>query len=162
MEEFRTSPSFPRFKVYPDGSIIGPSGRTLAPMVDSDGYQRISIYLGASKWKRVGVHFVVCEAFHGPRPDDKPLVAHADGNPSNNFSDNLRWASFKENESDKRRHGRTLEGSRHHQAKLKEAQVIEIRSRATRGESRASLAREYGITDTQISRIVLRKSWRHI
>lgn len=43
------------------------------------------------------VHRLVCEAFHGPQPIDKPIVIHKDENALNNCSDNLRWGTQKEN-----------------------------------------------------------------
>ena len=39
------------------------------------------------------IHFLVCTAFHGPKPSENHQVAHADGCPSNVRSDNLRWAT---------------------------------------------------------------------
>lgn len=43
------------------------------------------------------IHRLVCEAFHGPAPDDKPYVIHIDENAHNNRPENLRWGSQKEN-----------------------------------------------------------------
>jgi hypothetical protein len=39
---------------------------------------------------------LVCEAFWGPKPSPKHEVAHADGNSTNDFYKNLRWATKKE------------------------------------------------------------------
>jgi hypothetical protein len=60
------------------------------------------------------------------------------------------------------RKGRSLKGGRHHQAKLSEAQVIEIRSRYASGERQVALAEEFGVGQTQISHIVTRKQWGHL
>lgn len=43
------------------------------------------------------VHRLVCEAFHGPEPADKPIVIHIDENSHNNRPENLRWGTQKEN-----------------------------------------------------------------
>jgi hypothetical protein len=40
---------------------------------------------------------LVCEAFHGPAPDDKPVCMHLDENSRNNRPDNLAWGTQKEN-----------------------------------------------------------------
>lgn len=40
---------------------------------------------------------LVCEAFHGPAPDDKPICMHLDENAANNRADNLAWGTQKEN-----------------------------------------------------------------
>lgn len=40
---------------------------------------------------------LVCEAFHGAAPDDKPVCMHLDENSRNNRPDNLAWGTQKEN-----------------------------------------------------------------
>lgn len=162
MTEYRAVPEFPRFKAGTDGSIVGPSGKILSLMVDQDGYLRASIYLGDYRWRRVGVHYLVCSAFHGSKPRDKDLVAHGDGNRKNNMPSNLRWATYEENEKDKKDHGRSLQGEGHHQHKLTEAEVLEIRRRCGDGESQKSLAKEHGVSGYAIHAVVSRKTWRHI
>ncbi len=162
MPEFRRVPSYPGFVVTDEGAVIGPSGRELQHFPNKRGYRRVNVYLGSGRWRQVSVHTLVCEAFHGPQPTGAVLVAHGDGNPANNRADNLRWASYRDNEADKRAHGRALIGERHHQAVLSAEQVREIRQRRSAGESGASLAREFGVTPTTICAIHLRKSWRHL
>lgn len=106
------------------------------------------------------VHLLVCESFHGPKPADKDLAAHWDGDGWNNRPENLRWATFEENEEDKRRHGRHAAGERNPSVKLSAAQVAEIRGRhdGRRGIGRA-LAREFGVSPTQISAIHRGQCW---
>jgi len=40
---------------------------------------------------------LVCEAFNGPAPADKPVCMHLDENSKNNYPENLRWGTQKEN-----------------------------------------------------------------
>lgn len=40
---------------------------------------------------------IVCEAFHGPAPEDLPICIHIDENARNNAPTNLRWGTQKEN-----------------------------------------------------------------
>ena len=47
--------------------------------------------------KTYKVHRLVCDAFHGPAPDDKPVCMHLDENSANNRPDNLDWGTQKEN-----------------------------------------------------------------
>jgi hypothetical protein len=40
---------------------------------------------------------LVCEAFHGPPPEGKPVVIHKDEDAHNNTPENLKWGTQKEN-----------------------------------------------------------------
>lgn len=40
---------------------------------------------------------LVCEAFHGPAPKEKPITMHLDEDPSNNTPSNLKWGTQSEN-----------------------------------------------------------------
>ena len=63
---------------------------------DHGGYRKIR-YRG----KHYAVHRIVCRAFHGLPPADKPEVDHLDRNPANNKEDNLRWADRSMNNTNK-------------------------------------------------------------
>lgn len=53
-------------------------------------------------------------------------------------------------------------GESHARAKLTERQVRDIRSRHATGETRISLAREFKINPSGVSKIVARETWRHV
>lgn len=53
-------------------------------------------------------------------------------------------------------------GEAHVNAKLTEAQVIEIRARRAAGEKAKDLGREFGVSGTTISAIHRRRKWRHV
>lgn len=55
-----------------------------------------------------------------------------------------------------------VKGSRHHSAKLNEADVVEIRRRLADGDVAAHLAREYGVNPVQIASIRNRRTWKHV
>lgn len=55
------------------------------------------------------VHFLVLEAFEGPRPG-RLDGCHGDGSVDNNRADNLRWDTRKGNMADAIRHGTTTKG----------------------------------------------------
>ncbi len=57
---------------------------------------------------------------------------------------------------------RPVRGSRHHAAKLTEADVLTIRRRLSQGERGLDLAKEYGVENSTIWRIKVRRVWRHI
>jgi NUMOD4 motif/HNH endonuclease len=56
------------------------------------------------------VHHLVCEAFHGPRPEGY-YALHGDDDPKNAYSTNLRWGLPKENGSDNRMNGGSKRGA---------------------------------------------------
>lgn len=56
--------------------------------------------------KTVTVHTLVLEAFSGPCPHELEC-RHLDGNPMNNWHQNLKWGTTQENADDRIGHGRT-------------------------------------------------------
>lgn len=145
MAEWRTAPSRPRFTVSDDGHVMGPSGKVLSQWPNRDGYPYV---MG-----RNYVHQLVCEAFHGPRPTPRHEVAHWDGNPANNHASNLRWATHRENEADRVRHGRT-------NAVLGADDVREIRAmHAEGGWTLDDLADIFSVHRTTVWLIIRRETW---
>ena len=49
------------------------------------------------KGKNYKVHRLICEAFHGPSPQGKPVVIHLNENALDNRPENLKWGTQKEN-----------------------------------------------------------------
>lgn len=103
------------------GRLLKPSGK------HHQGRDRQLLYGEGRRRRAVALHRLVCAAFHGPAPADKPLVRHLDGNPSNNRSDNLAWGDYRENQLDAIRHGMGG-GERNARAKLTDAQAAELRA----------------------------------
>jgi hypothetical protein len=50
-------------------------------------------------------HILVCEAFHGPKPEPHHEVRHLNGNGQDNRPENLAWGTKSENRADAVRHG---------------------------------------------------------
>lgn len=99
---------------------------------------------------------LVCEAFHGPCPPDKDLVAHWDGDHLNNRPENLRWATYFENEEDKRRHDRHAVGERNPSAKLTKAQAEAIlREKGSLND----VAEKYGVSPSLVFMIRKGQVW---
>ena len=53
------------------------------------------------------VHRLVCEAFHGERQAERPVVRHLNGNGRDNRAVNLAWGTHAENSADMVTHGRS-------------------------------------------------------
>ena len=86
--------------------------------------------------------------------------AHYDGDPSNNYVGNLRWATIRENADDKIRHG-SCAGERNGRAKLTEAEVRVLRAtyQGLHGEQ-SRLAREYGLSSNGMRSVLIGEHWR--
>lgn len=57
---------------------------------------------------------------------------------------------------------KTPRGEGHHRAKLTETQVREIRRRAGLGETKTPLAREFGVDQRSVRKIITRETWKHV
>ena len=84
-------------KCREDGAVFIPAARGHAAhwtfgYRKSNGYREVGI-----AQKRLRVHRLICEAFHGPCPPDKGEVDHIDRDTANNRPENLRWATPSEN-----------------------------------------------------------------
>jgi hypothetical protein len=97
-------------------------------------------------------------------PSSKYQAAHKCGNGHLGCVNpkHLSWKTRAENEADKIAHGTISRGERNGHAKLVEASVIAIISRADRGETQQSLADSFGVHQSTISVIVHRKRWRYL
>lgn len=126
------------------------------------GYLCVTLFNGVSK-KMLKVHRLVAQSFLPPPENSNQIqVAHNDGNPKHNKPINLRWATSKENLSDRINHGTALDGSRNGRAKLTEAQVLEIRRRykpRCKQNGANVLAREFGVTDVAIIKAFRGENW---
>lgn len=174
-------PSFPDYAVSNLGHVkrVVPGKRnhachTIKPWLGNHGYETVGLTKDGAIHRRL-IHRLVCEAFHGPAPDESFHVAHADGTRRNNRADNLRWATRSENMEDSRahgtmalgaRHGRTVSpernprGEAHGHAKLTESDVLAIR--AENNMSGRAVAGQYGVSPATICLIRSRKIWSHI
>ena len=74
------------------------------------------------------------------------------GNAGDDAASNLAWGTHIENSADMVRHGRSTRGEKHPMVKLTNAQVAEIR--AVRGTSQRKLAKQFGISQSYLSRVL--------
>jgi DNA-binding CsgD family transcriptional regulator len=133
-----------------DDCLIWPYAR------NSAGYGHLSV-----DGKNKLVHRLACEAAHGEPTEEKNVAAHSCGNGHLGCFNphHLRWDTYAGNSQDMSAHGNSQRGERTHMAKLTEQDVLEIRAS---GLSFNELADQYGVTRSNISHIINRKSWRHV
>jgi hypothetical protein len=129
-----------KYQISSSGLVKSPSGQILQGQITAKGYRRFTIYESGVASSRSG-HSLVMEAFVGPRPKGM-IIRHIDGNPTNNRLSNLQYGTHSQNESDKRTHGTTLLGEKHHRCKIPFSTVKEIRASS---ESLRSIAKRFNI-----------------
>ena len=124
-------------------------------------YVKVQLHLSGAAFSYT-IHRLVCEAFHGPRPSVEHEVAHWDGDPLNNNSSNLRWATKVENAADRKRHGRNQIGERNCNNKMTVKDIYAIRALSEMGWSGNKIASIFPCSSTNIRNILTRKIWGHI
>ena len=129
------------------------------PFSRSRGYAQVSVNRKIKKASRI-----MCEKVHGPPPTPKHEAAHSCGcghlgciNPKH-----LSWKTRSENQQDRRKHGTHGRGAnmrtRRIGFKLNPELVAEIRTIGNT-VSKEELGRRYGVTPSNIAKILSRKSW---
>lgn len=111
--------------------------------------------------KNYYVHRISCERANGPAPENQPLSRHLCGNGHLGCFNpkHLIWSNQTENMSDRIIHETTNRGERHGNSKLTEKQVMEIFVRSNGGEKERDIAKEFGITASNVYYIKIGKSW---
>lgn len=144
-----------------DGRPMLVAGRILKPSMVDGRYPNVVLSDMGEQYSYM-VHSIVALVFLGPRPQSHE-ICHNDGNRQNCRADNLRYATRAENHADKRKHGTVPLGEASVQAKLTAEQVANIRRLSAAGcLTQRAIAEMHGITQSNVSAIVLRKSWGHI
>jgi hypothetical protein len=138
-------------------------GRLLKPIAVGSGY----LVVGINKSRHQYIHRLVLAAFVGPAEGRE--VNHKNGNKLDNRLTNLEYVTSSENKRHawnaglyQRQHPTRARGERANTAKLTADQVRQIRRQAAAGKSQSELARQLGVTETNIRYIVTRATWRHI
>lgn len=166
---WRAIPSCPGYEASDTGQVrrlprVGGAGRRFGARVLSQKtatgkYAMIGITGGERNYRTEYVHRLVCEAFHGPAPADKPNALHDDGDVSNNRSANLYWGSSQTKADETLRRGHRPLGEAVAGAILTENAVRSIRG-AHEGQS--DLAARFGVGQSCISRVINRDTWKHL
>jgi hypothetical protein len=162
---------YPRYEINADGVVRLLCGRAAGRVIKSEtlmsGRRSYRLWTG-TQYKRHNAARLVALAFFGQPQSRELQAAHNDGTKTNDVRENIRWATPQENQDDRRRHGTRCDGQRNPAAILTPDQVSEIRllypSNVTQGQrghgiTLKSLAKKYGVSHTQIWRVVRELSW---
>ena len=124
-------------------------GRWLTVSVGSSGYKETCLKSGG----RVSIASLLATTFID-NPHKYSTVNHIDGNKLNDEIANLEWCTMSANVLHAYKLGLLNKGEKHASAKLSDAQVAEIRSRACSGETLTKIALDYPVCRVTIGRIV--------
>ena len=165
-EEWRDVASYEgRYEVSSEGKVWSLiTKRVLQAAPTSRGYLSVLLYDGSSPKRPRShcVHDLVAAAFHGPKPAGMN-VDHVDGHKQNNRASNLEYVTRSENLRRAHRLGLAVnaKGAKAHNSKLTTEQVAEIRRRGET-ETRASLAREFGVDPITILNVIRKRTYAEI
>jgi len=130
----------------------------------SHGYARVYLYKDRG-YKQLRVHRLVLLAFVGEPSDSRNEGNHRNGDKTDNRLSNLEWVSPKENTQHAiqvlgNTHAR--KGEDHGSAKLKDADVREIRRLLAAGVTQRRIGRLFNVGHTTIWQIANGDNWKHI
>lgn len=152
-----------RYSVNKTGDIYSHfNNKILKQSIDSRGYSKLILSLSNIK-KTVLVHRIVAEAFI-ENNNNYLEVNHLDGNKQNNSVSNLEWCSHAQNQIHAFKLGlrRGIKGEKHHNSKLTEKDINLIKDLKSKGISNLELSNKFKVNKGHISRIVNKRSWRHL
>lgn len=118
--------------------------------------------MGVERPRRTAyVHRLSYEHFHGPIPVGAEVAHSCDVRNCVN-PEHLSLMTHPQNEADKAAKGRAPRGEGQWRAILTEDDVRTIRRRVAEGERRVALAKEFGVSGSNVEHIVARRRWKHV
>lgn len=161
--EWKQIPSRPKYEASSTGEIRNPKNpdHMLVGGKAANGRRIIRLPDAAGKYKTDYVHRLICEAFHGVAPADKPWALHRDDVFLNNHKDNLYWGTPFDNASDKTKNGIYLghPGELSGTAKLTWDKVRKIRRLKALGERTIDIAKQFEVSSSCVSNIIAGRLW---
>lgn len=162
-------PGLERYQISESGDLVRiNSGKftRIRGVIDVDGYIRYAMTDSDGKRINKHCHYLVAIAFIGPKPSDSHEIAHNNGSRIHNHFLNLRWATRKENDLDRKLHSTDPSGIRNGRAKITDDDVRYIRKRYREIKllrlKVSELDLKFGLSRGQIIRIARKEAWSHV
>lgn len=135
--------------------------RFLSPCIVR-GYERVVLFKEGTGTKFL-VHRLVAAAFIENENPKYTIINHKDGNKLNNTVENLEWCDYNLNMQHAYDTGLQKLHEEHHQSKLKNEEVAEIRRlRQTEHLTSGQLAEMFNVSKSSIKNILNYKTWKGI
>lgn len=159
MTQWRDIEGYEGYQVSDDGQVRGVRSEHLSQECLHTGYRRVGLYIAGVR-RKVLVHVLVTAAFLGRKPSGV-CINHRDGDKSNNALSNLEYVTPSQNQRHAYATGlrRRMSGESHHQSKLTEGQVHEIRALRRAGLSLKEIGSRFGVGFSNVSKICTNQSW---
>ncbi len=126
------------------------------------GYKILNIKLENEKRTTKYIHKLVAESFIPKDNSLQQYVIHLDFDKINNHVDNLKWVKQKTMFAHQKINPNYKRGTINY-SKLTETDVIRLKKKLKRGKNKLyKLAKEFGITHTQLNRIRKGENWGHV
>lgn len=162
--EWRPIPSAPGYEASNCGQIRDADGDLLKQTPVPDGYLSVCIRhphpVGGRRWRNRFVGGLVCEAFHGPRPEGHE-ADHRNRVRDDNEESNLRWLPSEVNQALRA----VPRGDNHPSAKLTAEQVVFARSiyrPGRRGCGSIALANRFKVSQSAMHSALTGRTWRDL
>jgi len=126
------------------------------------GYRALIVKLKSGKSTTKYIHKLVAEHFIEKDNDLQQFVIHLDFDKQNNHVLNLRWVTKQTMFAHQKINPNYTRGAINN-AKLSETDVMRLKMKLARDKNKLYvLAREFGITHTQLNRIRKGENWKHV
>jgi len=159
----------PGHAVRDDGTVFYFSERwrkwvPLKPKTAANGFVKVRLLVNG-KEREIGVARLVLRAFVGPLPLGCEPLHYPNTDPADNRLANLRWAAIGSSKV-----GRLCSGSppppsrgeRHHNARLTEADIPEVRKMYRDGFQYHEIASTFHVAPETIRHVLIGESWSHV
>lgn len=165
-------PEYPDYEVSDAGYVRratdGPRLKkhgVLKAIKNAYGYDQVGLYEAGVR-KVMRIHRIVVSSFVGPIPDGMQ-INHINGIRDDNRLENLEIVTPAENVRDQMRKRPTnfpdRRGDKNQSAKISADDARAIRDEYEAGRrTQAEIAWDYGITQNNVSKIVRKRTWKHL
>lgn len=137
-------------------------GGILKPLIGRNGYARICLSKDG-EIRRFSIHRLVLSAFVGGWPPSME-ACHLNGVRADNRLANLRWDTRSANATDKSKHGTNAynRGERHGNSRLLSGDIERAKDLVCFGYTQKELAKWLNSSQSNISRILRGRAWKHL